>query len=178
MEIQRNMPENSEINGNPNIDSSDSVDVLGIPILSTIPYNNSSNTTGGLAKEERIGRDHYICTVKAEQRARFLSRLGGMGVGTNRIEFNQIKSRNELVRDSGRKVKDIVQEMELKAKDATKDASQKRWRRDKGTNGQMDEGHTFTKFLGTFILKGLLHLSFLIQCYHFTKILLQFIKLL
>ena len=146
MEIQRNMPENSEINGNPNIDSSDSVDVLGIPILSTIPYNNSSNTTGpphgGLAKEERIGRDHYICTVKAEQRARFLSRLGGMGVGTNRIEFNQIKSRNELVRDSGRKVKDIVQEMELKAKDATKDASQKRWRRDKGTNGQMDEGHT------------------------------------
>ena len=34
------------------------------------------------------------------------------------------------------------------------------------------------KFCWTFILKGVLHLSFLIKCYHFIKILLQFIKLL
>ena len=86
-----------------------------------------------LAMEERIGRSHYLSTVKAEQRAIFLSKLGGMGVGTNRIEFNQIRARKELVRDSGRKVGEIIQEMEFKAKDASKDASSKRWRRDKWT---------------------------------------------
>ena len=38
------------------------------------------------------------------------------GVGTNRIEENQLKSRKELVRDTGRRVTDIVDEMEASRK--------------------------------------------------------------
>ena len=49
------------------------------------------------------------------------------GVGTNRIEFNQAKSRREMTCDPGRNVKEIFGEMNKKVLDAEKDARQIRW---------------------------------------------------
>ena len=51
-----------------------------------------------------------------------------MGVGTNRVEINQLNSRKELSRDSGRRVQEIIDEMEAETKDAEKDARSKRWK--------------------------------------------------
>ena len=118
-----------------------------------LPNSNSKSTstvltTGTsadvLANEEKTGRKLYLDTVKAEQRSKFLRRLSILGVGTNRIEENQIKSRKELVKDTGRRVNDIVQEMEMKTNDACKDASRKRWRRDNWRNG-METSDEYSK---------------------------------
>ena len=79
-----------------------------------------------LAREKKIGMKLHLDVVRAEQRVKFLKKLSVLGVGTNRIEENQIKARKELVKDTGRRVNDIVDEMERKLKDA----SGKRWRRD------------------------------------------------
>ena len=57
--------------------------------------------------------------------------LVAVEVGTNRVESNQIRSRGELKRDSGRKVQDIIREMEQKTTDARRNAEVKRWERDK-----------------------------------------------
>ena len=82
------------------------------------PINIKSGTSTGsekdLAKEEEIGQKYYLNTVKAEQRVKFLGNLAYLGVGTNRVEKNQLRSRNELRRDTGRRVGEIVAEMELK----------------------------------------------------------------
>ena len=48
--------------------------------------------------------------------------LSNRGVGTNIIEANQVKSTNEMIKDTGRRVKEIVDEMNRKAKDAEKEA--------------------------------------------------------
>ena len=77
--------------------------------------------------------------MKAEMRTNLLSRLGKLELGTNRIEFNQIKSRGEMSRDTGRNVTEIVKEMEAKVKDARSDADFKRrernrWRRSLSLN--------------------------------------------
>ena len=72
---------------------------------STIPLKFNSLSTrmsnDNLAKEERVGRELYDSTVKADQRQRFLGSLCRNGVGTNRVEKKQIRSRNELTRDTG-----------------------------------------------------------------------------
>ena len=116
---------------------SDSVPVRESNPNSTIPINLSSNSTGTpggvFATEERIRTNLYLNTVKAEQRSKLLSNLGSMGVGTNRVEINQLNSRKELSKDSGRRVHEIIQEMEAKAKDAERDAKSKRWKRDRWT---------------------------------------------
>ena len=73
--------------------------------------NSQSNqvviTTGeplsSLAKEKKVGSKLHEDVVRAELRVKMLRSLTKLGVGTNRIELNQIKSRNELVRDSGRR---------------------------------------------------------------------------
>ena len=83
----------------------------------------------GLAKEEKVGRKLYLDTVKAEQREKFLRSLLRAEVGTNRMESNQAKSRGELRRDSGRRVGDIITEMEQKTTDAKKEADKNRWNR-------------------------------------------------
>ena len=62
---------------------------------SLIPTNSNSISTGSepdLAKDEEIGMKHYLKTVKAEQRVRYLGNLAFLGVGTNRVETNQVKS--------------------------------------------------------------------------------------
>ena len=85
----------------------------------------TSITTGSkqdLAKEEETGMRHHLSTLKAEQRANFLGNLAYLGVGTNRVEMNQVRSRNELRCDTGRRVGDIVAEMERKESDAKKEA--------------------------------------------------------
>ena len=97
-----------------------------------IPINQSSITTGSrldLAKEEETGLKYHLSTVKAEQRVKFLGNLAYLGVGTNRVEKNQLRSRNELRYDTGRKVGDIVAEMELKKSDAKKEAGFERHQR-------------------------------------------------
>ena len=82
-----------------------------------------------LAREKKIGTKLHMDAVKAEQRVRLLRNLTILGVGTNRIEENQLKSRKELVRETGSRVAEIKEEMERKTKDASRDASGKRWRR-------------------------------------------------
>ena len=75
--------------------------------------NNNVIDTGpkvGLAKEERIGDKLWTRAVEIEQRAKFIRSLIQNKVGTNRIECNQVKSRRELRRDSGRRVKEILEE--------------------------------------------------------------------
>ena len=47
------------------------------------------------------------------------------------MEKNQIRSRGELTRDSGRKVAEIVTELERKTTDARKDANERRFGRNK-----------------------------------------------
>ena len=102
-----------------------------------IPHNKSSITTGSvsdLAKEEKIGLKKYLNTVRAEERVRFLGNCAYLGVGTTRMEVNQIRGRNELRRDSGRKVGAIVSEMEVKEADARREAGahrslKNRWKR-------------------------------------------------
>ena len=92
----------------------------------------SSITTGSkqdLAKEEETGMRYHLSTLKAEQRANFLGNLAYLGVGTNRVEKNQVRSRNELRRDTGRRVGDIVAEMERKESDAKKEAGYLRHQR-------------------------------------------------
>ena len=64
--------------------------------------------------EKKIGTKLHGEVVKAELRVKLLKNLTKIGVGTNRIEENQIKSRKELVRDTGRIVSDIKEEMENK----------------------------------------------------------------
>ena len=119
-------------------------DVWGNSPQNTNP-NVSSNSTGTsqevLAMEERIGLNLYLNTVKAEQRGRLLTAMGNMGVGTNRVEVNQINSRKELSKDSGRRVREIVQEMEMKAKDAGKEESSRRWKRDKWTKEMLSRNY-------------------------------------
>ena len=78
--------------------------------------HNTTESNKDSAHEEKTGRKLYIATVKAEQKANFLRRLSKGGVGTNRIESNQIKSRREMVCDPGRCVKDITNEMNNKVK--------------------------------------------------------------
>ena len=55
-----------------------------------------------LAIEKKIGTKLHLEVVKAEQRVKYIRNLSILGVGTNRIEENQIKSRKELVKDTGR----------------------------------------------------------------------------
>ena len=115
------------------IDSPDLVDDRAEPIISN-PKPIHSTTTGSmieLAKEEKIGRRLYSNAVKTEQREKFLKSLVELEVGTNRVESNQLRSRGELKWDSGRRVKEIVKEMELKTKDAKKNAKKARWERDR-----------------------------------------------
>ena len=104
------------------------------------PNSNSRSkyevfTTGAsvdtLAMEKKTGKKLHTDMVKAELRAKFLKNLTIMGVGTNRIEENQVKSRKELVRDTGRRVADIKAEMERKTHDASRDAANKRWKMNK-----------------------------------------------
>ena len=61
----------------------------------TSNQTNSISTEPGLgsANEERLGRSLYIKVVKLEQRSKYLKGLGKLGVGTNRMEANQAKSR-------------------------------------------------------------------------------------
>ena len=61
-------------------------------------------------------------TVRLEQRAKFLKSLGKWGLETNRMEHNQLKSRRELTVDTGRRVRDLVEEINLKTKDAERAA--------------------------------------------------------
>ena len=86
--------------------------------ISTSKTNTVVQTTGkskdNLAMEKKIGSKLYVDMVKAELRVQLLKNLTNLGVGTNRIEENQIKSRKELVRDTGRRIADIKQEMERK----------------------------------------------------------------
>ena len=56
---------------------------------------------GALAEEKRKGSKFHADVVKAELRVKLLRRLTNLGVGTNRIEDNQNKSRKELVKDTG-----------------------------------------------------------------------------
>ena len=81
-----------------------------------------------LAFEKKVGDKLHVDVVRSELRARYLRNLTILGVGTNRIEQNQIKSRNELATDTGRRVSDIKAEMTRKTKDAERDSSSKRWR--------------------------------------------------
>ena len=105
-------------------------------------------TTGpqvGPAKEEKIGRRLFLSTVRAEQREKFLRSLVVAEVGTNRVESNQLRAREELNRDSGRLVKDIVAEMERKTEDARRDAKESRncsnkWRKKVETSDQLSKG--------------------------------------
>ena len=88
------------------------------------PNSSRSTTTGSQrepALEEKIGRRFFMETVKAEQREGFLRSLVAEEVGTNRVESNQIRSRGEFSRDKGRRVKEIVTEMEYKVNDARKE---------------------------------------------------------
>ena len=98
------------------------------------PNSKSGTSTGSekdLAKEEEIGLKYHFNTIKAEQRVRFLGNLAYLGVGTNRVELNQLKSRKELRRDSGRRVGEIVAEMERKEVDAKREASFQRQKRNR-----------------------------------------------
>ena len=87
------------------------------PYSDSIP-NTEVISTGvskdALAKEKKTGKQLHTNMVKAELRAKFLKNLTIMGVGTNRIEENQLKFRKELKRDTGRKVAEIKAEMEKK----------------------------------------------------------------
>ena len=82
---------------------------------------------GTLAEEKRKGSKFHADVVKSELRVKLLRKMTNLGVGTNRIEDNQIKSRRELIKDTGRRVEDIKAEMTRKTRDAEKDASNKRW---------------------------------------------------
>ena len=75
-----------------------------------------------LAKEERTGIYLFDKTVRMELRAKFLKSLGKWGLGENRMEHNQLKSRRELTVVTGRKVKDLVENINLKTKDAERAA--------------------------------------------------------
>ena len=88
----------------------------------TSKFSKSTGPESGLAKEEETGTKHYLRTMKAEQRAKFLGKLAFMGVGTNRVELNQVKARQELKKDTGRRVPEIVAEMERKEVDARREA--------------------------------------------------------
>ena len=96
----------------------------------SIPLQNSKTTqvvsTGSsqefLAKEKKIGKKLHADVAKAELRVRYLRNLTYLGLGTNRIEMNQIKSHKELMKDTGRNVAEIKQEMTRKTKDAERDA--------------------------------------------------------
>ena len=87
----------------------DRVDDRLVDVGNTTPKTNSKFTlevlsTGAsreaLAKEEKTGLKLYMDTVKAEQRSKFLNRMSIIGVGTNRIEFNRAKSRQEKATDT------------------------------------------------------------------------------
>ena len=82
------------------------------------------------AKEEKLGRNLYNRAVRLEQQSKFLRGLGKLGVGTNRIEANQAKSRSEMIVDTGRRVKDIKDELRIKFKDAERAATAARIERD------------------------------------------------
>ena len=84
--------------------------------------SNSTGSSTDLAKEERTGNYLFDKTVRLEQRAKFLKSLGKWGLGTNRMEHNQLKSRRELTVDTGRRVRDLVEEIKLKTKDAERAA--------------------------------------------------------
>ena len=71
---------------------------------------NTGPKDGPAIKEERYGSKLWTRTVEAEQRAKYIGRLIQFKVGTNRIECNQVKSRRELRKDSGRMVKEIIDE--------------------------------------------------------------------
>ena len=92
----------------------------------------TSNMTGSeveLAEVKKTGRKLYKKCVIAEQKAKVLRRMSERGVGINRVEDNQLKSRMELSKDTGRRVIDIANEMERKAKDAEKAARKARSQR-------------------------------------------------
>ena len=74
-----------------------------IPNISN-PNLTTSNSTGplyGPAKEEKIGKKLFLDTVRAEQREKLLKSLVNVGVGTNRMETNQLRSRGEMKWDYG-----------------------------------------------------------------------------
>ena len=112
--------------------------------ISNAPSNQITHvTTGpelGPANEERLGKLLHTRTVKLEQRSKFLKRLGQIGVGTNRIESNQLKSRKEMVVDSGRQVQKIKDEIQTKFKDAEKAAIEARRERNSFRNRIESEG--------------------------------------
>ena len=57
---------------------------------------------GALAEEKRKGSKFHADVVKSELRVKLLRRLTNLGVGTNRIEDNQIKSRRELIKEESK----------------------------------------------------------------------------
>ena len=93
---------------------------------------NSISTEPGLgsASEERLGRSLYIKVVKLEQRSKFLKGLGKIGVGTNRMEANQAKSRREMEVDTGRQTQEIKNELKRKVKDVEMAATRARKERE------------------------------------------------
>ena len=109
-------------------------DEVAPPIVVENLVNNIKTGSKTPANDERIGQRLYLDTVRKEQQAKYLACLVKIGVGTNRIEHNQIKSRAEMRRDSGRQVGEILTEMRRKKADAEQDAKVARnlsnkWRR-------------------------------------------------
>ena len=71
------------------------------PDSNQIEVVTTGESNDSLANEKKIGTKLHADVVRAELRVKFLRNLTNLGVGTNRIEENQVKSRKELVRDTG-----------------------------------------------------------------------------
>ena len=102
------------------------------PIVST-NQNQLNYTTGPrrLAQEKKAGWQLHKKTVEAEQVTRKLRNLRDLGVGTNHIESKESKLRGELKGvDVGRRVKSIIESMNMKISDASQIADEVRGRRD------------------------------------------------
>ena len=84
-----------------------------------------------LAQEKKAGWMLHKKTVEAEQVTKKLRNLRDLGVGTNHIEFKESKLRGELKGvDVGRRVKSIVESMNMEIRDAISVADEVRGRRD------------------------------------------------
>ena len=107
----------------------ESVDGGEMPNTEIHNTNNNFKTGSNLdlARKERQGRILYRRAVETDQRMRLLKNLKSKGIGTNRIEYNQLKSRKELRRDSGRNVEMIKSEMLSKTKDAEREATKAKY---------------------------------------------------
>ena len=95
--------------------------------------NQLSDMTGPrrLAQEKKAGWMLHKKTVEAEQVTKKLRNLRDLGVGTNHIECKESKLRGELKGvDVGRRVKSIIESMNMKISDAISVADEVRGRRD------------------------------------------------